>query len=197
MRMSSTSTQELMRPARSVPFSIAALVLFGALSAVVLAAGQLSISRSVIGAGGGRSIGATLGARSTLGQGITGEAASTSLSIRSGFWPSQAETVTAVGPPQGSGIPVRHQLHQNTPNPFNPRTVIRYSLPMDTRAMLVIYDTRGRHVRTLVDGDQAAGTVEIIWDGKDDEGRVVASGSYIYQLRTPIFIQSRKMTLVR
>jgi hypothetical protein len=73
-------------------------------------------------------------------------------------------------------------LSQNAPNPFNPRTTIRFTLPADGGARLAIYDLAGRLVRTLVAGSLAAGEHEAVWDGCDDAGRAQASGSYLARL---------------
>lgn len=68
------------------------------------------------------------------------------------------------------------------PNPFNPRTVVAFSVPSTGAATLGIYDVRGRLVRTLVDGFLAAGTHEATWDGTDDAGRAQAAGTYLARL---------------
>lgn len=73
-------------------------------------------------------------------------------------------------------------LNQNSPNPFNLRTSISYSLPMAGRIKLTTYDLLGRRVRTLVDTYQAPGHKSLDWDATDDEGDAVASGIYFYRL---------------
>lgn len=89
-------------------------------------------------------------------------------------------------------------LHQNTPNPFNPRTVIRYELPVDgLQTSLRIYDLRGSLVRTLVDGAQPAGMNRASWDGRDESGRTVASGSYFYRLTVGGQSQTKKLMLLK
>ena len=90
----------------------------------------------------------------------------------------------------------RARLGQNYPNPFNPGTTIRYDLPRAMQVRLSIYDLRGRHLATLVDGWREAGA-EVSWDGKDDAGNTLASGTYIYTLHTPEGSQSRRLTLLR
>ena len=78
--------------------------------------------------------------------------------------------------------PADDVLQQNTPNPFNPRTVLRFSAAEAATVRLAIYDVHGRHVRTLVDGPMQAGQHEVVWDGTDSRGASVASGVYIYRL---------------
>jgi hypothetical protein len=93
--------------------------------------------------------------------------------------------------------PMVYSLSQNYPNPFNPATVIRYSLPEATRVELRIYNILGQPVRTLLDAELAAGVYESLWEGDDNSGRKVSSGTYFYQLRTKDFVQSKKMLLVK
>jgi len=93
--------------------------------------------------------------------------------------------------------PRRYALEANYPNPFNPQTAIRYSLAGPGRVTLAIYDVLGRRVRTLVDHSQAAGRYQVEWNGLDDQGRSVASGTYLYRLDAGSFRQTAKMSLVR
>ena len=88
-------------------------------------------------------------------------------------------------------------LAQNAPNPFNPRTMIRYASAADGEVSLRIYDLRGRLVRNLVDSKLPAGKHQASWDGRDDGGRVLPSGVYHYVLRTLDSELKRKMVLLR
>jgi len=95
-------------------------------------------------------------------------------------------------------LPAGYALHQNSPNPFNPRTVIQYEVPSPGgKIALKIYDVSGRHVRTLVDRTETPGRHQIIWTGTDDRGRLVASGLYVAALETPMGRFHKKMALVR
>ncbi len=89
------------------------------------------------------------------------------------------------------------RLYQNRPNPFNPRTVVKFSLAEDGPARLVIYDVNGRRVRTLVDKGLRAGTHEVVWDGSDDAGRLVASGVYWSQLEAGAYVSNKKMVALK
>ena len=91
----------------------------------------------------------------------------------------------------------RFELAQNHPNPFNPRTEIRFAIPRAEVVSLRIYDVRGQLVRTLVQGMQPAGTATVVWSGDDDSGDQVASGLYFYRLVTDDGEQTRKMLLVK
>lgn len=94
-------------------------------------------------------------------------------------------------------IPVRTALSQNSPNPFNPRTTIRFDLASPAPVRLEVYSAAGRLVRELVDASLPAGRHSVIWDGKDDAGRNVGSGIYFYRLRAGSFSESRRMTILK
>lgn len=91
----------------------------------------------------------------------------------------------------------RFTLDQNTPNPFNPSTTIRYTLAKDTDVTLRIFDVRGRVVRTLVEGPQSAGPHAVEWDGRNGHGGASASGVYVYRLQAGGESQQRSMSLVK
>ncbi len=86
----------------------------------------------------------------------------------------------------------------NYPNPFNPRTAVRFTTRDAEHVELAIHDVRGRLVRRLVNGDLAGGSHEFQWDGLDQNGGAVASGQYFARLvvggRQPL---TRKLMLVR
>jgi len=92
-------------------------------------------------------------------------------------------------------------LSQNHPNPFNPVTSIQYSVgsrqnrPVYTT--LKVYNILGQKVRTLVDEPKATGSYQVIWDGKDEEGKEVSSGIYFYRLDTENYQETKKMTLLK
>ena len=88
-------------------------------------------------------------------------------------------------------------LAQNVPNPFNPMTRISFALSGAGHASLVVYDVSGRRVCTLVDEGLAAGGHTVTWDGTDDGGRAVATGVYLYRLRSGAVDETRRMTLAR
>jgi parallel beta-helix repeat protein len=93
--------------------------------------------------------------------------------------------------------PTTPALAQNYPNPFNPETTIRFHLHERQQVRLVIYDLAGHRVRILVDNDLAAGEQTLSWDGRDEQGRSIASGVYFYELVTGSQIERKKMTLIR
>lgn len=94
-------------------------------------------------------------------------------------------------------LPEKFALLENVPNPFNPATTIRYSVPVESRVTLKVYDLLGREVATLVDDVKPAGHYLVRWEGRDSEGRSVPSGIYIYSLTAGSYSVQKKMTLVR
>ncbi len=108
-----------------------------------------------------------------------------------------ADTTLATGIAGGGNVPRPLELHQNSPNPFNPVTTIAFTTPSRGRATLEIYDVSGRLVRTLVEGTVDAGRHERLWDGTDAIGHEVGSGLYFYRVTFGTESKSRKMLLVR
>lgn len=94
-------------------------------------------------------------------------------------------------------LPEYVSLSQNFPNPFNPSTVIGYQLAVSGKVSLKIYNLQGQVVCTLVEATQNAGYHSVNWDGRNEDGRAVSSGIYIYRLKAGAFTQSRKMMLLR
>ncbi|NOZ62111.1 MAG: T9SS type A sorting domain-containing protein [Calditrichaeota bacterium] len=90
-----------------------------------------------------------------------------------------------------------HNLFQNFPNPFNSETTIRYHLAQNGKVKLLIYNLEGKEVIKLFTGNQQVGEHQIVWNGKDKNGKDVSSGIYFYVLKMGSFTQIKKMTLIR
>ncbi|MCX8057194.1 MAG: FG-GAP-like repeat-containing protein [Ignavibacteria bacterium] len=94
--------------------------------------------------------------------------------------------------------PDDYQLYQNYPNPFNPSTKISFYLPIEKKISLKIYNQLGQLVKTLIDNQlYDKGNHSIIWDGRNDAGKLVTSGIYIAQLQFGNFSKEIKMMLVK
>ncbi|MEW6042360.1 MAG: FlgD immunoglobulin-like domain containing protein, partial [Elusimicrobiota bacterium] len=99
-------------------------------------------------------------------------------------------------------------LHDATPNPFNPFTVIRYDIPADVLCdgkydmksrytTLKVYDIHGRLVKTLEQGGKVPGYYSVTWDGRNNHGKQMGSSIYIYQIISDMFVKTKKMTLLK
>lgn len=103
--------------------------------------------------------------------------------------------VTAV--PGDTPRPIATSLVGIQPNPFNPQTSIVYDLAAMGTVRIEIYDLRGTRVRTLVAEEQPAGRHSVIWDGRDDQGHMIASGTYMARLAAGGTAQMRKLALLK
>lgn len=105
-----------------------------------------------------------------------------------------AHPLSGVG---GEVAAARSHLLPNVPNPFNPRTEIRFEMRQAGVARIEIFDAAGRRVRTLLDERREAGPQAATWDGRDDAGRGLASGSYTVRLDAAGDVDAIKTTLLR
>ena len=96
-----------------------------------------------------------------------------------------------------SVIPLTFTLHQNYPNPFNPVTTLSYNLPKESDVRLIVYDILGNEVSTLVNSIQKAGFKSIKWDTRDSMSSSISAGIYIYQIKAGVFVQTKKMILLK
>jgi len=103
-----------------------------------------------------------------------------------------------------TSLPAVYSLDQNSPNPFNPVTTIRYSLPLDSRIILKVFDMLGQEIKTLADGVREAGFGSVDWNGTDESGNPVTSGVYFCRLEASsvsgqagVFVQTRKLLMVK
>jgi hypothetical protein len=88
-------------------------------------------------------------------------------------------------------------LGQNRPNPFDRGTTIRYSVPRSQLVRLEIFNAAGQKIVGLVDGYRPAGRAEVLWDGRDSEGRDVAPGAYFCCLNTEDGRRVKRLILVK
>ena len=106
----------------------------------------------------------------------------------------EAEQPTAVMT-SAAGRPAQHRLGHAYPNPFNPSVVIPLDLATDAaRVSLRVYDVLGRRVRQLWQGPLGAGAHRFTWDGRDEVGKGVAAGVYIYKVEVDGQIEAKKTT---
>ncbi len=98
---------------------------------------------------------------------------------------------------QNISIPGQYSLQQNFPNPFNPETSIQYKLPNTSHVTLMVYNSLGQVVQTLVNKSLPAGEYSVRWNGRDQFGNTVSSGMYFYRLRAGDYVKTRKMILMK
>jgi hypothetical protein len=101
----------------------------------------------------------------------------------------------------GAGVPGRQtqvgaKLYQNAPNPFGPKTTIKFDLPRAGHVKLCVYDVKGELVSTIVDGHMSQGRQEVTWTAGEGSAAEVASGIYFYRLITEDSVQTKKMMLL-
>ena len=109
------------------------------------------------------------------------------------FWEDRA---TAYRPTDiVAQLPIEASL-EAFPNPFNPTTTLRYSVPADGQMKISIYNIAGQHVRTLVDRNMTAGYYSVAWHGRDAMNRRVGSGVYVVRFTTPNRIITKRITMV-
>ncbi|MCD4773572.1 MAG: T9SS type A sorting domain-containing protein [Bacteroidales bacterium] len=91
-----------------------------------------------------------------------------------------------------------HKLFQNYPNPFISKTTISFYIQKAGNVNIIIFNNNGKEIRTLVNKNQLSGKYSVVWDGKDNSGKVVEPGVYFYQLKTGNnFYETKKMLLLK
>ncbi len=107
-------------------------------------------------------------------------------------------TTSGISGVAGDGLrAATFELERNYPNPFNPSTTIRYSIPSASEVTLRVFDIMGREVTTLVRGVQAAGRYQTVWEGTTNAGIPVASGVYFCRLEAGSFMKTQRMLLLK
>jgi len=136
---------------------------------------------------------------STAGQTAIGWLNSTNLMAHIGFW--YPDIVTGIAEKENfrweSASSKETRLFPPAPNPFIRTTQLRYTLNTERQTRIQICDISGRTVRTLLNSSQPAGRYTLVWDGKDNSGRPVASGIYICRFTAGDYQHSTKLILQR
>ncbi|MBI3572668.1 MAG: T9SS type A sorting domain-containing protein [Candidatus Kerfeldbacteria bacterium] len=155
---------------------------------------QVIQAQSVFGSAGATVSGGSITNSFTLGQPFVGSVSGGGMAMTIGFWGSHPGVVGVEEAP----LPVRFALGQNTPNPFDRRTTIRFDIPKGQAVpvTLAIYNVSGRCIATLVDGSKPSGFYRITWDRRADNNQFVASGLYFYRLDAGSFTQTRKLLVL-
>lgn len=93
--------------------------------------------------------------------------------------------------------PTNFELFQNYPNPFNPTTTIQFQLPEASDVSIVIYDMLGQVVKELFADNIQAGKYSVEWNGENNAGSKMSSGSYIYRMTAGDFVETKEMILLK
>lgn len=109
---------------------------------------------------------------------------------------SQPYVITSVAEKKDKLIPDRFELKQNYPNPFNPETRIEYQLPNSSFVEITIYNVQGQRIISLIKENQEAGLHYISWDGTDENGHPVVSGTYFCRINAGAFVSAKKMIVL-
>ncbi len=94
-------------------------------------------------------------------------------------------------------VPAQRGSASLRPNPFNPRTSFKCVLPEAGRATVSVYDARGAFVTRLFDAAAVAGPLAVDWDGRDERGRAMPAGTYMFRVEAPGLQASLKGVLVK
>jgi len=174
----------------------ASMYLLAGLILLPAAHAQTRLSRSVLTSGTQTGGSGAIRARSFVGFPWTGSASSEHIRLLGG--PAQSLLFSSTTAVEDNGtVPAEYALEQNFPNPFNPSTTIRFDLPQAEHVSVVLYSLLGQQVRVLVNEQREAGRHSVVWNGMDDAGRHMPSGTYIYRMNGGHFSRVRKLLLLR
>mgnify|MGYP006200059645 CR=1 FL=1 len=111
--------------------------------------------------------------------------------LRGTSWPSVFHVVLP------EVLPERFTLHPGYPNPFQHSTTLEYDLPEPAPVTVTVYNTLGSEVARLVDGVQAAGRRQVVWDGRDRSGQRLGAGIYFARMQVGGTVWSQTLVLVK
>jgi hypothetical protein len=172
--------------------NIRGLLLTGAVIVLSTASAfaQYSIQSSVVGSGGAPMSNGTYSMNGTIGQAVVGVTSGSPYVALQGFWHNAAPQSWVPG---GPGVATGYELEQNFPNPFNPSTVIRFSIPERVKVTLRVLNLLGEEVGREIDGEvMESGKYEVNFQAKG-----IPSGTYVYRLEAGNYVKSRKMVLTK
>ncbi len=172
--------------------NIRGLLLTGAVIVLSTASAfaQYSIQASVIGSGGAPMSNGTYSMNGTIGQAVVGITTGSPYLAQQGFW-HNAGVSSSVD--QRPGVASGYELEQNFPNPFNPSTVIRFSIPERVKVTLRVLNLLGEEIAREIDSEvMESGKYEVNFLAKG-----IPSGTYVYRLEAGNYVKSRKMVLTK
>ncbi|MBU8870959.1 MAG: T9SS type A sorting domain-containing protein [Gemmatimonadales bacterium] len=155
-----------------------------------------TLESSVLSAAGAPASSRNFQGNGTLGQSTPiGICQDTDRTLSAGFWYGWLRLLDPSDVPEP--LSLVNKLMQNYPNPFNPMTVIRFAVAKESTVDLKIFDLRGRQIRVLTQNIRPPGNYQVYWDGTDQAGLTVSSGTYFYRLQVGDFSETNKMLLLK
>ena len=94
-------------------------------------------------------------------------------------------------------VPSEFYLGQNYPNPFKERTTIKYCVAYKSKVRIIVFDSKNKILKKLLDEEKDAGTYEVVFNSHSGEAQNLSSGVYFYQLKAGNFMQTKKMLLLK
>jgi hypothetical protein len=133
--------------------------------------------------------------RGTAAQPDAGRLSGGAFTLRGGFWTVGGTPVVGVDP-SPPPVPAAFAVLPSAPNPFSTETRISFALPAERYVVVSIYDVGGQRVRTLLNESREAGRHDVLWNGRDDEGRPLANGVYWVRVKAGTEGAARRIVLV-
>ncbi|MGQ0722511.1 MAG: T9SS type A sorting domain-containing protein [Candidatus Eiseniibacteriota bacterium] len=187
------------RSTLGVPFAPLALAgLLGVFDPAVVSA-AVTLVRGVVSGGAVDTAAGSYALRATVAEaGVVGGASGGSFSLGQGFW-SPVFFLNATDAPEGEAPEIRYAnlMHPSFPNPFRNSTTLTFSVERPSHVRLSIYDVGGRRMAVLLDENRPAGRYAEQWDGRDQDGRFVATGVYFSRLEIGSWSDSKRMLRIR
>jgi endoglucanase len=115
----------------------------------------------------------------------------------SGYFYKGSDTLPVEGYPDQKTDPKEYFLYQNFPNPFNPFTHINFKLKKQSNVEIGIFNAMGQLVRVLINEKRPAGSYSLVWNGTDDAGSLLPSGTYFFHIQAGDFAETRKTVLLK
>jgi len=109
----------------------------------------------------------------------------------------QTSVVSGIWGDKEAIVAEKYVLGNNYPNPFNPTTTINFQTPKASDVTMLVYNTLGQKVKTLVNENMPIGKHTVVWDGRNDAGQMLPTGMYFYTLKAGSTSLTKKMLLVK
>lgn len=116
--------------------------------------------------------------------------------VSRGVYSSSKQVLENTASGEERSLPKAFVLRQNHPNPFSRQTLIRFELPVEAPVRLEIFDAQGRRIRILANDKYPAGFHSAEWNQRDERGRLLSPGVYLYRLQASSFRDQKKMVLL-